>query len=156
MFGNRTPISLKHRPWRRPGTSTARRSTASSRVRFQARETQLSFILIHYTHMQLFSWNGVIKSNSQIYCYHGRVALSKAYNCYQLRGLSGTRNNLVPGPCVHPMYALFLCNALIQRDCLQGSANLITQPSDIRGNESCRLHRVVCRAIAINVGRVSS
>ena len=30
----------------------------------------LSFILIHYTHMQLSSWNGVIKSNSQIYCYH--------------------------------------------------------------------------------------
>ena len=31
-------------------------------------------ILIHYTHMQLSSWNGVIKSNSQIYCCHGRVA----------------------------------------------------------------------------------
>ena len=41
------------------------------------------FLLIHYTHMQLSSWNGVIKSNSQIFCCHGRVALSKAYNCYQ-------------------------------------------------------------------------
>jgi hypothetical protein len=38
----------------------------------------LGFILIHYTHMQLSSWNNVIKSNSQIYCCHGRVALSKA------------------------------------------------------------------------------
>ena len=53
--------------------------------------------------------------NSQIYCYHGRVALSKAYHYYQRRGLSKTQNNLVPGPCVHSMYALFLCNALIQR-----------------------------------------
>jgi len=23
---------------------------------------------LHYTHTQLFTWNGVIKSNSQIYC----------------------------------------------------------------------------------------
>ena len=45
---------------------------------------QTSFILMHYTHMQLSSWNGVIKSNSQIYCCHGRVALSKAYNYYHL------------------------------------------------------------------------
>ena len=30
------------------------------------------------------TWNGVIKSNSQIYCCHGRVALSKAYNYYQV------------------------------------------------------------------------
>ena len=74
-----------------------------------------SFILIHYTHMQLSSWNGVMKSNAQIYCCHGKVALSEAYNYYQLRNLSGTRYNLVPGPCVHPMYAIFLCNALIQR-----------------------------------------
>ena len=40
--------------------------------------SSLGFNLIHYTHMQLSSWNGVIKSNSQIYCCHGRVALSKA------------------------------------------------------------------------------
>jgi len=39
----------------------------------------LGFHLIHYTHMQLSSWNGVMKSNSQIYCCHGRVALTKAY-----------------------------------------------------------------------------
>ena len=39
--------------------------------------------------MQLSSWNGVIKSNSQIYCCHERVALSKAYNYYQRRELSG-------------------------------------------------------------------
>jgi len=28
--------------------------------------------------------NGVIKSSSQIYCCHGRMALSKTYNYYQL------------------------------------------------------------------------
>ena len=32
--------------------------------------------------------NGVIKSSSQIYCCHGRVAASKAYNYYQLREVS--------------------------------------------------------------------
>jgi len=32
--------------------------------------------------------NGVIKSSSQIYCCHGRVALKKAYNYYQLRQIS--------------------------------------------------------------------
>ena len=32
--------------------------------------------------------SGVIKSNSQIYCCHGGVALSKAYNYYQRRALS--------------------------------------------------------------------
>ena len=32
----------------------------------------------------------MIKSNSQIYCCHERVALSKAYNYYQRRELSGT------------------------------------------------------------------
>ena len=35
--------------------------------------------------MSLYSWNGVIKSNSQIYCCHGRVALSEAYSYYQRR-----------------------------------------------------------------------
>ena len=44
----------------------------------QVSSRQLSFILIHYTHMQLSSWNGVRKSNSQTYCCHGRVAPSKA------------------------------------------------------------------------------
>ena len=45
----------------------------------------------------------MIKSNSQICCYHGRVAPSKAYSYYQLRKLSGTRNNLITGPWVHPV-----------------------------------------------------
>jgi len=35
------------------------------------------------------TWNGVIKSSSQIYCCHGRVALSKAYDHYQLRAHRG-------------------------------------------------------------------
>ena len=36
-----------------------------------------------------------MKSSSQIFCCHGRVALSKAYNYYQLRQLSWPWNNLV-------------------------------------------------------------
>ena len=40
---------------------------------------------LYCTHMSTF--NGVIKLRSQIYCCHGRVALSKAYN-YQVRQLS--------------------------------------------------------------------
>ena len=45
------------------------------------------FNLIHYTHMQLSSWDGVMKSNPQFYCCHEMVALSKAYNYYQRRKL---------------------------------------------------------------------
>ena len=33
------------------------------------------------------------KSSSQIYCYHGRVALSKAYSYYQLRQLGFKTQN---------------------------------------------------------------
>ena len=39
-------------------------------------------------HSQVTFRNGLIKSNSQIYCCHGRVTLSKAYDYYQRRELS--------------------------------------------------------------------
>jgi len=45
-------------------------------------------IIIHVLFIALTTLNGAIKSSSQIYCCHGRVALSKTYSCYQLRKLS--------------------------------------------------------------------
>ena len=58
-----------------PGSHALRMAgpVSDPRLRSTHQLSASAFILIHYIHMQLSSWNGVIKSNSQIYCYHGRV-----------------------------------------------------------------------------------
>ena len=64
------------------------------------------------------TWNGVIESSCQIYCCHGRVALSKAYNYYQLREISwhqATQDGRTPdGACKErPSILCFILEASI-------------------------------------------
>ena len=147
MFGHRTLLRAVWSDLEGWCTCGSRRRRASGRQRSRAARGQASIIIINFLFITLTcnaeTWNGVTKSNSEIYCCHGRVALSKAYKYNQLRELcsrSGQARSVRGWRAAPPRLRFrkdFLCRGSMQ-GCGAHPRNLLSLFSEWHGANGFR------------------